>query len=135
MRRPNCKLYFVLSTKLSVKAKFCNALKVINSPVTAAVLVILSLPPIQIQVACKGLALFYPPGRLRGNGLLETCSTITERGFAAGTLGQLLPGARKEALQSLSIPLNRDAADINSRLRPHKPAFTALQIVWIPAGK
>ena len=38
----------------------------INSPVTAIVLVILGCPLIQVQVACEGLVVFQPPGWLRG---------------------------------------------------------------------
>ena len=44
----------------------CNALEMINSPVTAIVLVILGCPPIQVQIACEGLVVFQPPGWLRG---------------------------------------------------------------------
>ena len=44
----------------------CNALEMINSPVTAIVLVILGSPLIQVQVACEGLVVFQPPGWLRG---------------------------------------------------------------------
>ena len=37
---------------------FCNALEVINSPVTAIVLIILGSSLIQVQVACEGLVVF-----------------------------------------------------------------------------
>ena len=53
----------------------------INSPVTAIVLIILGCPPIQVQVACEGLVVFQPPGVVVGKGGLGAGSAMRWRGY------------------------------------------------------